>query len=70
MASTSKPKKEVSIQIDFTKMTKRYMRFDADEVEHGKDPLIKNFYIKQGSIELDPDNERIEVTVKVVKKKG
>lgn len=69
MASSSK-KKQVSIELPFTKMTKRYMRFDADKAVHGSEPTIKNFYLKQGVVDFDPDTEHIEVSVKVVKTKG
>lgn len=67
----SSSKKQVSTELDFVHHTKRYERFDSVDLISGadKNPIVKNFYIKQGAVEFDPETERIEVTVKVIKKK-
>ena len=59
-------KKKASIELDFTKHTKNYERFDADDPQSL--PLVKNFYLRQGALDFDEDTERIKVTVEVVKK--
>ena len=64
MGSTS-GKKKASIELDFTKHTKHYERFDA--ADPGSLPFIKNFYMKSGALDFDPDSEKIKVTVEVIK---
>lgn len=62
MATSSK--KKATTELEFTKNTKRMMRFDADD----EDAIVSTFYIKQGAVELDEEKEKLKLTIEVVKK--